>query len=53
MFFLSDEKKRVMVTLNSEIAKDFDDIAKKMGLSKSALITLWINENRKELEQKK
>ena len=53
MFFVSDEKKRVMVTLNSEIAKNFDDIAKKKGLSKSALITLWINENRKELEQKK
>lgn len=53
VFFLSDEKKRVMVTLSSEIAKDFDEIAKKMGLSKSALITLWINENRKGLEQKK
>lgn len=53
MFFLSDEKKRVMVTLSNDIAKDFDEIAKKMGLSKSALITLWVNENRKGLEQKK
>lgn len=42
-----------MVTLNGEIAKNFDEIAKRMGLSKSALITLWVNENRKELEQKK
>lgn len=50
---MSDEKKRVMVTLNAEIAKNFEEIAKKMGLSKSALITLWVNENRKGLEQKK
>lgn len=46
-------KKRVMVTLSKEVADDFDKIAKKMGLSKSTLITLWISENRKELEQKK
>lgn len=53
VFLLSDDKKRVMVTLNKEIANNFDGLAKKMGLSKSALITLWINENRKVLEQKK
>lgn len=50
---MSDEKKRVMVTLTSDIAKNLDEIAKNMGLSKSALVTLWINENRKVLEQKK
>ena len=30
-----------------------EKIAKSMGLSKSALITSWINGNRKESEQKK
>ena len=50
---VSTDKKRVMVTLSKEVADNFDEIAKKMGLSKSTLITLWVNENRKELEQKK
>lgn len=47
------DKKRIMVTLAKEVADNFDEIAKKMGLSKSALLTLWVNENRKESEQKK
>lgn len=47
------DKKRVMVTLAKEVADNFDEIAKRMGLSKSALLTLWVNENRKESEQKK
>lgn len=43
-----DEKKRVMVTLSKEVADDFDELAKKMGLSKSGLVTIWVNENKKE-----
>ncbi|PRY73338.1 ribbon-helix-helix CopG family protein [Alkalibacterium olivapovliticus] len=50
---VSADKKRIMVTLTKEVADNLDKIAKEMGLSKSALITLWINENRKESEQKK
>lgn len=50
---VSDDKKRVMVTLSNDIAKSLDEISKNMGLSKSALVTFWINEKRKELEQKK
>lgn len=42
-----------MLTLTKEVADDLEKIAKSMGLSKSALITFWINENRKESEQKK
>ena len=43
-----DEKKRVMVTLSKEVADDFDELAKKVGLSKSGLVTIWVNENKKE-----
>ena len=43
-----DEKKRVMVTLSKEVADDFDELAKKMGLSKSGLVTIWVNENKKK-----
>lgn len=50
---VKDEKKRVLVTLTLERAEELDRMAKEMGLSKSALITSWINENRKELGQKK
>ncbi|EDO0847613.1 transcriptional regulator, partial [Listeria monocytogenes] len=47
---VSNDKKRVMLTLTKEVTDDLDKIAKSMGLSKSALITSWINENRKESE---
>ena len=50
---MSDEKKRVVVTLSAEVAKNFDNIAKQMGLSKSGLVTVWTNQARKDLEQKK
>jgi len=50
---VNDEKKRVLVTLTSERAEELDRMAREMGLSKSALITSWINENRKGLGQKK
>src|SRR5699024_11179639 len=48
-----DEKKRVMVTLSKEVADDFDELAKKMGLSKSGLVTIWVNENKKEKKKAK
>ena len=51
VILVSTDKKRVMVTLSKEVADS--EIAKNTGLSKSALITLWVNENRKESEQKK
>lgn len=50
---ISNEKKRVVVTLTKEVADNLDKIAKQMGLSKSGLITIWVNANRKENEQKK
>lgn len=53
VILVSNDKKRVMLTLTKEVADDLEKIAKSMGLSKSALITSWINENRKESEQKK
>lgn len=46
-----DEKKRVMVTLSKDVADEFERIAKQMGLSKSGLVTVWINANRKENEK--
>ncbi|MEX1512225.1 CopG family transcriptional regulator [Enterococcus sp. C61] len=53
VILVSNDKKRVMLTLTKEVADDLEKKAKSMGLSKSALITSWINENRKEFEQKK
>lgn len=53
VILVSNDKKRVMLTLTKEVADDLEKHAKSMGLSKSALITSWINENRKEYEQKK
>ncbi|HBM5684449.1 TPA: CopG family transcriptional regulator [Enterococcus faecium] len=50
---ISNEKKRVVVTLTKEVADNLDKIAKQMGLSKSGLITIWVNGNGKENEQKK
>ena len=48
-----NEKRRVVVTLTKDVAEQLDLIAKKMGLTKSGLKTVWTNENRKESEQKK
>ena len=50
---ISNEKKRVVVTLTKEVADNLDKIAKQMGLSKSGLITIWVNANGKENELKK
>jgi metal-responsive CopG/Arc/MetJ family transcriptional regulator len=48
----NEKKKRVVVTLTKEVADNLDKIAKQMGLSKSGLITIWVNANGKENEQK-
>lgn len=37
---ISNEKKRVVVTLTKEVADNLDKIAKQMGLSKSGLVLL-------------
>ncbi|HEL1068465.1 TPA: ribbon-helix-helix protein, CopG family [Streptococcus equi subsp. zooepidemicus] len=44
---MAEEKKRVLVTLSKEKAEQFEELAKELGLSKSALMTLWINEKAK------
>jgi len=44
---VADDKKRIMVTLSNDVAKELEILAKKMGLSKSALLTLWVNSNKK------
>lgn len=46
-------KKRVMVSLDKNVADLFEDLAKSAGLNKSSLLTTWINQKGKELEQKK
>jgi len=48
---VKDDKKRVMVTLSKEVADKFERIAKQMGLSKSGLVTVWVNANGKENEK--
>ena len=46
-----EKKKRVMVTLSTEIADEFDEIAKRMRLTKSGLVTVWVNANKKNDEK--
>ena len=36
-----------MVTLSKDVAEELENIAVEKGFSKSALITMWVNENRK------
>lgn len=50
---IKDDKKRVMVTLTKEVFEAFEELTKQTGLNKSGLVTVWINANRKENEQKK
>ena len=38
-----EEKKRIMISLSSENAELLAKMAREMGLSKSALVTIWIN----------
>ena len=41
-----NQKKRVMITLNKEVFEVIEKISKETGLSKSALITMLINEKK-------
>lgn len=41
------KKKRVMITLNNDVFEKLERLSKETGLSKSSLITLWINEQKK------
>lgn len=50
---MSKNKKRIMLTLDEDVAKKFDEVAKQMGFSKSALVTAWINGIRNNSDQKK
>ena len=43
-----DEKKRILVTLSKDVAENFEKLAKEQGLSKSALLTMWVNNSKKE-----
>lgn len=43
----AEDKKRVLVTLSFDKAEAFEKLAKEMGISKSALLTLWISEKTK------
>lgn len=43
----AEDKKRVLVTLPLEKAGDFEKLAKELGVSKSALLALWISEKTK------
>lgn len=44
---MATQKKRVALSLADEVAKQLEEIAKKKGLSKSALVTVWIEQNQK------
>lgn len=46
---IAENKKRIVVTLSDEIVKNLEFFAKESGLSKSALITSWVNEKKKGL----
>lgn len=41
------EKKRIMITLNQEVFEKIEVLSKETGLSKSSLITMWVNEQKK------
>ncbi|HGQ1239686.1 TPA: CopG family transcriptional regulator [Streptococcus pneumoniae] len=42
---MATQKKRVALSLADEVAKQLEEIAKEKGLSKSALVTVWIQKN--------
>lgn len=44
---MATQKKRVALSLADEVAKQLEEIAKEKGLSKSALVTVWIEQNQK------
>ncbi len=41
---VAETKKRIMITVSKDIANMLDKMADKQGLSKSALVTTWINQ---------
>lgn len=45
---VAEHKKRVMITVSKEIADKLELVAEKNGLSKSALITVWVNQEVKK-----
>ncbi len=45
---VAESKKRVMITVSKEIATKLDKVADEKGLSKSALITTWVNQELKK-----
>lgn len=49
----SNEKKRILLTLTLDKAEKLERIAKNMGISKSAVVSLWVAKNGKDSEQKK
>jgi len=44
---VKEDKKRVMISLSNDVFLELEKMAKKTGLSKSALITMWINDKKK------
>jgi metal-responsive CopG/Arc/MetJ family transcriptional regulator len=48
---VSNDKKRIQISLSEEMLKKLDDMAKEIGISKSALVSMWIKENEKKSKQ--
>ena len=48
---ISNDKKRIQISLSEEMLKKLDDMAKEVGISKSVLISIWIKENEKKSKQ--
>ena len=45
---VAETMKRVMITVSKDIAEKLDEVADKQGLSKSALVTTWVNQELKK-----
>lgn len=45
---MAEDKKRVLLTLSMDKAEELEKLSKEMGISKSALVSLWIAENAKK-----
>lgn len=45
---VAETKKRVMITVSKDVAEKLDRMADKQGLSKSALVTTWVNQELKK-----
>lgn len=44
---VKEEKKRVLLSLAPDKANELEKIAKELGISKSAVVSLWIAEKNK------